>query len=123
MTFHRKPTFGVTFELLSRNPQNLPERQKSQSDYFYCLTLSGRLFFPPFSLMKLAWWSWASGYQTNLSLCFVGKLLPYEFGVGKIVLSDKKLVARQLFFWNFRGSGLVLGFLSSKINSWGFGAV
>ena len=30
----------------------------------------------PFSLMKLAWWSWPSGYQTNLSLCFVGKLLP-----------------------------------------------
>ena len=23
MTLHRKPTFGVTFELLSRNPQNL----------------------------------------------------------------------------------------------------
>ena len=53
-----------------------PEPQNSQSDYFYCLTLSGRLFFPPFNLMKLAWWSWASGYQTNLSLCFVGKLLP-----------------------------------------------
>ena len=52
------------------------EPQNSQSDYFYCLTLSGRLFFVPFSLMKLAWWSWASGYQTNLSLCFVGKLLP-----------------------------------------------
>ena len=33
------------------------------------------LFFP-FSLMRFIWWSWASGYQTNLSLCFVGKLLP-----------------------------------------------
>ena len=53
-----------------------PEPQNSQSDYFYCLTLSGRLFFVPFSLMKLAWWSWASGYQTNSSLCFVGKPLP-----------------------------------------------
>ena len=53
-----------------------PEPQNSQSDYFYCPTLSCRLSFPPFSLMKLAWWSWASGYQTNLSLCIVGKLLP-----------------------------------------------
>ena len=40
-------------------------------------------FFSPFSLMKLAWWSWASGYQTNLSLGFVGELLPDKFGVGK----------------------------------------
>ena len=53
-----------------------PEPQNSQSDYFICLKLSGRLFFSPFSLMKSVWWSWASGYQTNLSLCFVGKLLP-----------------------------------------------
>ena len=45
--------------------------------------------FSPFGLMKFVWWSWASGYQTNLSLCFVGKLLADWFGVGKIVLSDK----------------------------------
>ena len=46
-------------------------------------------FFPPLSLMKFVWWSWASGYQTNLSLCFVGKLLPDLFGLGKIELSDE----------------------------------
>ena len=57
-------------------PTANPEPQNSQSDYFYCLTLSGGLFFSPFSLMKLAWWSWASGYQTHLSLCFVERLLP-----------------------------------------------
>ena len=50
--------------------------------------------------MKLAWWSWASGYQTNLSLCFVGKLLPDQFGVEKIVLSDQK-ISRQTIFLEF----------------------
>ena len=46
---------------------------------FLVLTLSGRLFFSPFGLMIFVWWNWASGYQTNLSLCFVGRLLPEQF--------------------------------------------
>ena len=87
----------------------LPEPQNSQSDYFYCLTLSGRLFFFPFSLMKFVWWSWASGYQTNLSLRFVGKTTPRLIWCGKIVLSDKKFVARQFFFCILE----VLGFWDS----------
>ena len=56
--------------------QRAPEPQNSQADYFLVWNCLADCFVSLFSLMKLAWWSWASGYQTNLSLCFVGKLLP-----------------------------------------------
>ena len=50
--------------------------------------------------MKLAWWSWASGYQTDLSLLFCGKNY-YQTNLvwEKIVLSDKN--SRQTIFLEF----------------------
>ena len=85
------------------NPQVNPEPQNSQSDFFFCLELSGRLLFSPFSLMRLAWWSWASGYQTNLSLCFWGKTTTRLIWCGQNSTVRQKLVARQFLY--FRGSG------------------
>ena len=54
--------------------------------------------------MKLAWWSWASGYQTNLSLCFVGKTTTRLIWCGKNSTVRQKIVARQ-FLGNSIGSG------------------
>ena len=56
--------------------------------------------------MKFIWWSWASGYQTNLSLCFVGTTTTRLIWCGKNSTVRQKLVARQ-FFSYFRGSGFL----------------
>ena len=49
--------------------------------------------------MKLAWWSWASGYQTDLKPLFCGKTTTRLIWCGKkTALSDRKLVARPVFF-------------------------
>ena len=80
-------SFSATVELNSnpglpwkfpRLPWSSPDFPGSSPDFPRTSKFPIRLFFclSPFSLMKLAWWSWASGHQTNFSLCFVGKLLP-----------------------------------------------
>ena len=57
-----------------------------------------QIVFPPFSLMKLAWWSWASGYQTNLSLCFVGKTTTILIWCGKNSTVRQKISRQTSFF-------------------------
>ena len=56
----------------SKPPQNL----KIPIRLFFLSDTVWQIFFSLFILMKFVWGSWASGYQTHLNLCFVGKLLP-----------------------------------------------
>ena len=86
LPFPRRPPQERTLDFSPEGPEtpvirNTPSTQNLKIPNQTIFLLSGTVwqtvfFFFPLSLMKLAWWSWASGYQTNLSLCFVGKLLP-----------------------------------------------